>query len=253
MANTRKSAYWPVIYFASSIIISCASHAQPITLYYNAEQKPKAWLDINNQPNGFAYEVAASILDKAEIEFTAKAVPFMRGITSTKHCKGIMTGVFKTKAREQFLNYSLPIVADKAVVVSRIEDNFIYTKMTDLLNHKIVYLRGASFGNAFANIEFKLDKVTHQNPAIMLRLLVRKRVDLVILNPGLATVEFAAQAANINMQKFRVSDTALSEVDNYLVYCKKAPKSYLPIFNRINAAIEALKRDGTFDNIMKSY
>lgn len=253
MACTRKPVNWPAICCAFLMLSCPLLQASPLVLYYNEQQRPKTWMDEKMQPNGFAYEIAASILNKAQIDFTAKAVPFMRGLNSTKLCDGIMTGVFKTQQRELFLNFSAPIVPDKTVVVSRIEDEFNFRTISDIVNHKVVYLRGASFGNAFADIEPKLNKVTHQNPAMMLRLLARKRVDLAILNPGLATVEFAAQAANIDMNSLRVSNIPLAEVDSYLVYCKEDSKVYAPLFQRINDAIEVLKSDGSIDNIMKKY
>jgi hypothetical protein len=65
----------------------------------------------------------------------------MRGINSAKLCEGIMTGVFKTQQRELFLNYSVATVPDKAVVVSRIEDEFNYRDINDIMNHKVNYLR----------------------------------------------------------------------------------------------------------------
>ncbi|NQZ33808.1 MAG: transporter substrate-binding domain-containing protein [Oceanospirillaceae bacterium] len=246
-------AKWACSCGVSLLLSSTLLHAAPLVLFYNAQQQPKAWIDEKHQPNGFAYETAATILKTAQIEFTAKAVPFKRGIEMTKSCAGIMAGVFKTEQREMFLNYSQAIVADKAVVVSRLEDNFIYKKLEDLLNHKISYLRGASFSNAFVKIEPKLDKETQQSPATMLRLLAFKRVDLVILNPGFATVEFAAKAAGINLNKLRVSNIPLAKIDNYLVYCKDFPKTYEPLFKRINIAIKMLKKDGSFDEIMQRY
>jgi len=253
MAGRNKPVNWLATCCASLMLSSSLLHATPLVLYYNAQQKPKAWIDEQQQPKGFSYEIAASILNKAQIDFTAKAVPFMRGINSAKLCDGIMTGVFKTQQRELFLNYSASTVPDKAVVVSRIEDEFNYRDINDIMNHKVIYLRGASFGNAFAAIESKLNKVTHQNPAMMLRLLARKRVDLAILNPGLAAVKSAAQAANIDINSFRVSSIPLAEVDNYLVYCKDAPKIYDPLFQRINEAIKILKQERSFAEIMKKY
>ena len=253
MAGKKNPVNWLAICFAYLMLSSSLLHTSPLFLYYNAQQKPKAWIDEQQQPNGFSYEIAATILNKAQIEFTAKAVPFMRGINSAKLYDGIMTGVFKTQQRELFLNYSAPTVPDKAVVVSRIEGEFNYRDINDIMNHKVIYLRGASFGNAFAAIESKLNKVTHQNPAMMLRLLARKRVGLAILNPRLAAVEPAAQAANIDINSFRVSSIPLAEVDNYLVYCKDAPKIYGPLFQRINKAIKTLKQHSSFAEIMKKY
>lgn len=253
MATIIKACSYPALSMLMISLMFSPVSAEPIHLFYNAQQKPKAWIDEHQQPRGFAYEIAAAILQTAKIAFIPKAVPFNRGINSTKLCDGIMTGVFKTKVRQTFFNYSLPIVADRAVVISRANEPIDFQSINDLLKHKVVYLHGASFGNEFERIVPQLKKVTHQNPAMMLRLLVRKRVDLVILNPGIATVEFAAKTANIDMQALKIASIPLAEVDNYLVTCNTNPKFFDPIIKKINAAIKQLKNDGSLQKIMARY
>ena len=253
MANLKDVCSYQVLSILLISLIFNPVSAKPIHLFYNAQQKPKAWIDEDQQPRGFAYEIAAAILQKAEIKFIAKAVPFNRGINSTKLCNGIMTGVFKTPLREEYLSYSLPIMSDQAMIISRASDPFNYQSMSDLLNQKIAFLHGAVFGDRFEHIIPHLKKVTQQNPAMMLRLLVRKRVDLVILNPGLAAVEYAAQAANIDMKELNIASTPLAEVDNYLVTCNSDPQFFDPIIEKINTAISQLKSSGSLQKSMAKY
>ncbi|MBL4631863.1 MAG: transporter substrate-binding domain-containing protein, partial [Paraglaciecola sp.] len=158
-----------------------------ITLYYNSQQKPKAWKDQQGKAQGFAFEVAAAILKTAQISYIAKGVPFNRGLELTKQCRGIMTGVFKTDKRQQFLSYSIAIVPDEAVVITRADSQFRYEKIDDLRGRTIAYLRGAVFGNKFEQAVSELKAVTLQNPSTILKVLVKGRVDVAILNPGRAT------------------------------------------------------------------
>ena len=229
------------------------SAAVPITLFYNSQQKPKAWTNQRGQAKGFAFDVAAAILSQAKIKFIAKGVPFNRGLELTKKCEGLMTGVFKNKERQKSLSYSLSIVPDKAVVVTRADSSFEYKKMSDLNDKHIAYLRGGTFGDEFEQAVGKFTVATLQEPTTMLKLLLKGRVEVVILNPGRATVEYAAQNAGIDMDQLKIAPIPLALVDNYLVFCNQQPKKNQPMLLRINAAITTLKQNGLIDQIMAGY
>jgi len=232
---------------------SVVSAAPPITLFYNSGQKPKAWTNQQGRAQGFAFDVAAAILTQAKIKFIAKGVPFNRGLKQTKRCHGLMTGVFKTKEREKSLSYSLPIVPDKAVVVTRADSTFEYKKISDLNGKHIAYLRGAAFGDEFEQAVGQFTVATLQKPATMLKLLLKGRVEVVILNPGRATVEYAAQDAGIYMDQLKIASTPLAQVDNYLVFCNQQPDKNQPMLRRINSAITTLKQSGRIAQIMAAY
>jgi len=232
---------------------SVVNAAPPISLFYNSGQKPKAWTNQHGRAQGFAFDVAAAILTQAKIKFIAKGVPFNRGLKQTQKCNGLMTGVFKTKERQKSLSYSLPIVPDKAVVVTRADSKFEYKKMSDLNDKHIAYLRGAAFGDEFEQAVDHFKVATLQNPATMLKLLLKGRVDVVILNPGRATVEYAAQDAGIHMEQLKIASTPLAQVDNYLVFCNQQRQKNQPMLRRINSAITTLKQSGRFDQIMAAY
>jgi len=232
---------------------SVINAAPPISLFYNSGQKPKAWTNQQGRAQGFAFDVAAAILTQAKIKFIAKGVPFNRGLKQTKQCNGLMTGVFKTKERQKSLSYSLPIVPDKAVVITRADSTFEYKKMSDLNGKRIAYLRGAAFGDEFEQAVGQFKAATLQQPATMLKLLLKGRVDVVILNPGRATVEYAALDAGIYMNQLKIAPTQLAQVDNYLVFCNQQHKKNQPMLRRINSAITTLKQSGRFDQIMAAY
>jgi len=232
---------------------SVVREAPPITLFYNSGQKPKAWTNQQGLAQGFAFEVAAAILSQAKIKFIATGVPFNRGLELTKKCEGMMTGVFKTKERQKSLSYSLPIVPDKAVVITRADSTFEYKKMSDLNDKHIAYLRGAAFGDEFEQAVGQFTVATLQDPTIMLKLLLKGRVEVVILNPGRATVEYAAQEAGIDMDQLKIAPIPLAQVDNYLVFCNQQPEVNQPLLQRINAAITTLKKNGRIDQIMADY
>jgi len=241
------------------LIVVCASFSYlanastPVKLFYNNQQKPKAWTDKDGQAQGFAFDVAAAIFIEAKIEYIAKGVPFNRGLELTKKCRGIMTGVFKTNARQQFLSYSDAIIPDAAVVITRADSTFRYHKLSDLQGKKIAYLRGAAFGNEFERAVVQLNTVSLQDPATILKVLLKERVDVAILNPGRATVEYAAQDAGIDMRQLHIAPTPLATIDNYLVTCNQQSAINEQLLQRINIAISALKNRGLFEEIMSKY
>jgi len=244
----------PVCFFVVfSSFIYVANASSPVTLFYNSQQKPKAWTDEDGQAQGFAFDVAVAIFSEANIKYIAKGVPFNRGLELTKKCRGIMTGVFKTSIRQKFLSYSKAIVPDEAVVITRADSAFQYQQISDLQGYRIAYLRGAAFGNEFEQAVVQLNTVTLQDPTTILKVLLKKRIDIAILNPGRATVEYAAKDAGIHMDQLHIAPMPLARIDNYLVTCNQQPAINKPLLQRINLAISALKRKGRFEEIMSRY
>ncbi|EPJ45907.1 MAG: hypothetical protein OFPII_25550 [Osedax symbiont Rs1] len=228
-------------------------HTDTMILYMNFNQQPKAWLDTSGEPHGFAYDVARAVLEEANIEFAVVGVPFPRGLKNTQDCRGMMTGVFKTAKRQQYLLYSKPIMPDEAMLVMASKRPFAFNQLSDLKGKKFTYLRSASFGSAFEAALPDLQGHTHLEPSSMLKMLVRGRVDAVILNPGRAAVEVAAKKANLSMDNFKIADVALSKEENYLVVCKKNSAKFARIIERVDLAIERLQKSGRIEHIMAKY
>jgi len=247
---TKLPLYFVVL---CSSFTYAANASSPVTLFYNSQQKPKAWIDEDGHGHGFAFDAAVAIFTEASIKYIAKGVPFNRGLELTKKCRGIMTGVFKTSARQQFLSYSKPIVPDEAVVITRADSAFQYQQISDLQEYRIAYLRGAAFGNEFEQAVVQFNTVTLQDPATILKVLLKKRVDIAILNPGRATVKYAAKDAEISLEQLHIAPIPLARINNYLVTCNQQPAINKPLLQRINLAISTLKRKGRFEEIMSRY
>jgi ABC-type amino acid transport substrate-binding protein len=223
--------------------------AEPIEVYVNMFQDPKAWEDETGM-HGYMVESAEAIFMDANIDYVWAAVPFSRAMAEVKACKGLMVGVFMSPARKEYLSYSAPIISDEVGMVTRASDRFAFSSMADLKGLRISYLSAGIFGINETDLQFSiLDPQLKSD--VMLKKLIAGRTDIVILSPR-EQIPIAARQAGVAMEKLRVEQRVVATLNNHIVACKKDDR-YGPILRRIDQSIGKLKAAGEFDRIKKVY
>lgn len=226
-------------------------HAEDLTLISTIYQPPKSYYNTAGDPSGFIVEIGQAVLEQAGHSASVQLVPFKRGMAMAGQCLGIMTGVFKTRERELNLRYSEALVADDYVMVVRRHEAFEFTDIQSLKGKRVTHLRGGFYGSEFAAAThfIKDPQTSHKN---MLRILKGGRTDVVIMNPGTVSVEWAAKKSGISIDStFRILSTPLHSEMNYLVGCKA--KYTQQWFVTINRAIREMKTDGSIARIYQRY
>ena len=198
---------------------------------------------------GIDVEVADAIAQKLGLELVVDDMGFDAALTAVQTGQSdiAMAGITVTEDRLEVMDFSDSYATGVQVVIVR-EDSPIQT-IDDLANAEMIGCQAATTGYIYAsdtpeNGGYGEDHVTaYENGALAVMALVNGQIDAVIIDnePAKAFVE-----AN---EGLKILDTPWVEEE----YAIGAAKGNPDLLGAINAAMEELKADGTFQSIVDKY
>jgi len=239
-----------------AIVLACAclapwaAKADAIVLYGNSSQPPKAWLD-GTTPRGFVVEAAELALKRAGYTVEVHLVPFQRGMDAVK-TEGVMTGIFWSAERAKLYDYSDPLVPDEVAMAVHKGSAITVKAPADLAGRRIGLQEGMYYGPEFDTVRDRATLDIDTNPALRIKKLVADRIDVLLMNPGRASVVSAEQQAGVASDEVVILPQPLSRLQNHLIVGKgrvDGPE----ILKRVNQAIAALRAEDAFKPIMQRY
>ena len=198
---------------------------------------------------GIDVEVADAIAQKLGLELVVDDMGFDAALTAVQTGQSdiAMAGITVTEDRLEVMDFSDSYATGVQVVIVR-EDSPIQT-IDDLANAEMIGCQAATTGYIYAsdtpeNGGYGEDHVTaYENGALAVMALVNGQIDAVIIDnePAKAFVE-----AN---EGLKILDTPWVEEE----YAIGVAKRNTDLLDAINAVMEELKADGTFQSIVDKY
>ena len=198
---------------------------------------------------GIDVEVADAIAQKLGLELVVDDMGFDAALTAVQTGQSdiAMAGITVTEARLEVMDFSDSYATGVQVVIVP-EDSPIQT-IDDLANAEVIGCQAATTGYIYAsdtpeNGGYGEDHVTaYENGALAVMALVNGQIDAVIIDnePAKAFVE-----AN---EGLKILDTPWVEEE----YAIGVAKGNTDLLDAINAVMEELKADGTFQSIVDKY
>ena len=198
---------------------------------------------------GIDVEVADAIAQKLGLELVVDDMGFDAALTAVQTGQSdiAMAGITVTEARLEVMDFSDSYATGVQVVIVP-EDSPIQT-IDDLANAEMIGCQAATTGYIYAsdtpeNGGYGEDHVTaYENGALAVMALVNGQIDAVIIDnePAKAFVE-----AN---EGLKILDTPWVEEE----YAIGVAKGNTDLLDAINAVMEELKADGTFQSIVDKY
>ena len=198
---------------------------------------------------GIDVEVADAIAQKLGLELVVDDMGFDAALTAVQTGQSdiAMAGITVTEARLEVMDFSDSYATGVQVVIVP-EDSPIQT-IDDLANAEMIGCQAATTGYIYAsdtpeNGGYGEDHVTaYENGALAVMALVNGQIDAVIIDnePAKAFVE-----AN---EGLKILDTPWVEEE----YAIGVAKGNTDLLDAINAVMEELKADGTFQSIVDMY
>jgi len=191
-----------------------------------------------------ALEVLANVIDK-ELKFV-QSPNFARCIAMLK--KGdvdVIAGLNPTEERNQFAFYTPFKSADEVRVISK--ESIIINTYSDFKGKIIGVPRGATYFPRFDDDD-TLDKISVQNDRIGFTLLLKGRIDLIMLSPLL----LKNYSEEINNAKLKVSPISIEELRNNETFFGFSKFHKLNINNKdLIDKVTIAYQKGMFNNIAK--
>ncbi len=200
---------------------------------------------------GYISEITRKAFERAGYEVEIRFMPWKRAIHDTKngHYDGLM-GLYHTKERAEWLNYSESIAAIRIVLFSHKEKDITYSKLSDLKPYKIGIERGFAYTEEFDSADF-LQKEPVREGMLNYKKLLKGRIDLVAASEKVFLHMVNSKGENAS-DKLRVIEPPLtvSRIYNGITRKKKGHEKIVADFNQ---GLKQIKQDGTFDEILRNH
>ena len=216
-----------------------------LTVGTNAEFPPFEYVGDDGEPDGFDMALVKAIGEKLGVEVKVENMEFASLVTSIGSKIDIAAaGMTVTEERKQTVDFSNPYYEAVQYVILP-ADSTIATAAD--LEGKTIGVQLGTTGDFIAT-DIAGTTVAPYNKAVdAVNDLINGKVDCVIIdkNPALVFAgKFEGQVVAVDGAQFDF------EIENYAI---ALPKGDTVLADKINTAIEEIKADGTFDELVKTY
>lgn len=227
---------------------------KPIALFSYDNKPPLAWLE-DGQPKGIYIDILHQIEKRTGLTFEISLLPWKRAYMLAQDSKGGIFGLSKNKDRLRIFDYSALLYVDEMRLVVLRGHEFDYNSVEDLRGKTVGVTRGASYGDVFDKARATVFTPSEDaNPISRLRMLLAERIDVALMGPGEASVHHVInqdQELTLNRDMFVILETPFNEDANYIGFNKTLCQG--KTLDKINAALQAMREDGTIERIEKRY
>ncbi len=243
--GSNEAAAEPATEEASAEATSKALEDGVLTVGTNAEFPPFEYVGDDGQPDGFDMALVKAIGEKLGVEVKIENMEFASLVTSIGSKIDIAAaGMTVTEERQQTVDFTNPYYEAVQYVVLP-ADSAIATAAD--LEGKTIGVQLGTTGDFIAT-DIAGTTVAPYNKAVdAVNDLINGKVDCVIIDKNPALVfesKFEGQVVAVDGAQFEF------EIENYAI---ALPKGDAVLADKINAAIEEIKAEGTFDELVKTY
>ncbi len=216
-----------------------------LTVGTNAEFPPFEYVGDDGEPDGFDMALVKAVGEKLGVEVKIENMEFASLVTSIGSKIDIAAaGMTVTEERQQTVDFTNPYYEAVQYVILP-ADSAIATAAD--LEGKTIGVQLGTTGDFIAT-DIADTTVAPYNKAVdAVNDLINGKVDCVIIDKNPALVfesKFEGQVVALDGAQFEF------EVENYAI---ALPKGDTVLADQINGAIDELKADGTFDELVKTY
>lgn len=217
-----------------------------LTVGTNAEFPPFEYVDDNGEPDGFDIALIKAIGEKLGVEVEVENMEFASLVSSIGSKIDVaIAGMTVTDERKESVDFSNSYYEAVQYVILP-ADSDIAT--ADDLTGKTIGVQLGTTGDFIATDDITDSTVQQYNKAVdAVNDLINGRLDCVIVDKNPALVfesKFEGQVKAVDGAEFGFGTEE---------YAIALPKGDTALVDAVNAALEEIKADGTFDELVKTY
>ena len=208
----------------------------------NAEFAPFEYME-NGKIVGFDIDLINKIGEKIDKEIKIKNIAFdgLLPALQTNKIDLIIAGMTVTKEREKFVDFSNDyFIANQVIIVPENENTIV--DINSLKNKKVGVVLGYTGDLIVSKIE-GVNKIQYNSAPSSIMALTGGKIDAMILDSA------PAQSYIAKNQGLKIIELD-SEVEKYAIAVGKNNKD---LINKINIALEEIKREGIYDKLIIKY
>jgi polar amino acid transport system substrate-binding protein len=243
-----------ILLYSPLIILMCIASLTPLhgkdlsmvtvdwAPYYGSEMKN----------NGVITVIVTSAFKRSGINANIKFVPWKRAMKEVEMAESdILMGAYYTDERNKSYFYSDPIYDINVGLVALKTLNFTHFKeLNELIPYTIGVSRGWANSKAFDQADY-LNKQGATNQILNVRKLFKKRIDMISISFDVFRYEVATMGSQ-RLKEVVFIKPPLQVSSIHLATSRDHPEKE-NIMEAFNRGLSEIKKDGTYDAILKEY
>ena len=221
-----------------------------LTIFVDNSYPPYMYKVKGTEADGLYPRLLEETIKQTGHKVEIKAYPWARALLNGDSGIGAVGGAYKNDDRLKTYDFSIPLYQEKLVIFVNKNNKFEFNSIEDLKGKVIGVNRGWSYGQVFdkarANKLFKVN--IRSNPNANFKMLALGRIDCLILDQ--LSGESYIRLLGINDQITSLPN-AFSINNGYLIIPKKLKME--KFLNEFNVALDKLKKDGTYNNLLQNF
>ncbi|MEJ6003263.1 substrate-binding periplasmic protein [Paucibacter soli] len=215
---------------------------------YSAAEKPGA--DVQTAPVGFSVDLIRAALSTQGIQVQIITVPFARCMLYAK--SGQVAGCFNATItddnRADYLWHPTPMFEEELSIFGRIEEQGREMRLADLRGKRVAYTNGYTYPSEFMH-DGRIHKFSATSDAALLRMLVNKRVDYILLNrtPGWLRIDAAPEFRG------RVKRVGLLSMDGFWIAFSRQHPQAEKLMTSFSLGLAQMRRDGSYQRLLDDF
>lgn len=231
-----------LVLFLMLVVSSLTFAKEKLYVGTNAEFPPFEYLD-KGDIVGFDIDLVKAIGNKLEMDVVIKDMSFDGLIPAleTNKVDVVIAGMTATDERKIAVNFSNPYYTANQVIILKDDNKDI--KTFDDLNGKLVGVMLGFTGDVVVSEMKNVESKKYNASFAAIMELQNNKIDAVVLDSETALNYLK------NNKGLKLADTS-GEPEEYAIAISKKNTELL---NKINAALDELKKDGTYESLLKKY
>ncbi|MGQ5525362.1 substrate-binding periplasmic protein [Chitinimonas sp. PSY-7] len=228
-----------------NVAFSQNAQAEELLQFVTTEYPPYTTANLPN--GGIITAIATEAFKRGGYNINVTILPWARALREgTEGRVDGIVAIWHSVEREQWFIYSNPIAPNQIGFFKRVDSPIRYKNLSDLKPYTIGTVRG--YANPPAFDEAKLNTVDAVDDETNLRKLGAKRLDLVLIDKGVAQYLIDLKIGYL-MGKLVWMGPAIEAPQLYVVLSKSAPdkEKKLEAFNR---GLQLMEKDGTLAKLI---
>lgn len=201
---------------------------------------------------GLAVDIVTEALRRAGYEPKVTVVEWPRDLEGTQSGEfDVIASVWRTDERAESLSFSEPYLLSETHFVKLRDANYRYDTLEDLKGLRIGIVGGYAYGGEASKGELDLKPVRQASVAQNLRSLMAGKLDLVLADERVALYELNASIYD-GMRKTAILPKPYSSRGLRMAVSKQRT-DHTEIVESFDAAIETMKQDGSYAEILSAH
>ena len=200
---------------------------------------------------GVATDITRQALERAGYQVEILNAPWKRALIGAgRGVYDVLPAIWSSPEREKTLHFSDPVLDSRVVVIWLDSYAFEYRSLDDLKDQRVGVGRGWSYPEAFEKADFFTREPVVDLEANFRRLFAN-RLNLIV-GEELASRYTVAQKYQHLSDRVRYSNVSLQDKPLRVAFSRQL-QNYAQISDRFNAALDAMRKDGSYQQLLEQH